>query len=68
MVLTPIPPVLLYLTYAIDKVAIYFAAAIIMVMMSAVLVYRAKEQADFKVINTLYKIILALGILSIPLV
>lgn len=68
MILCTVPPVLLYMTYAIDWVIVYFALSAIAILISGVWLARATRLKDFERINNLYKIIIVTGIFSIVLV
>ena len=68
MLCSILPPVLLYITYDVDLVIVYFAVSIIMVGVSAVFLAKAKTDKDFQRINSMYKAIILLGIFSIILV
>lgn len=68
MMASLVPPLLLYFTYAIDLVVIYFILASITVLISGLMLNKAQESADYERINTVYKGIILVGILSITLV
>lgn len=67
-VFSPLPPGALYLIYDFNRVAYYFAAALITLAVVVYLTYRARDKSDFSRINTLLKTVIAAGILSIALV
>jgi hypothetical protein len=46
----------------------YFFLGELLVVISAVLLYKASNNDDFERLNTIYKFLLIAGILSIPLV
>jgi 4-hydroxybenzoate polyprenyltransferase len=68
MASTVLPPILLYFTYAVDLAIVYFSVGTIAVFISAIMLSRAENENDFERINTLYKGIILVGILSIMLV
>lgn len=68
MLLSIVPPILLYFTYAIDLVIIFFTVGTVTVFISAFLLHKATEESHFERINTLYKAIIFVGVLSIMLV
>lgn len=68
LVLTPLPPVLLYYTYDINNVIYYFILSGLLFMYAIFLIYRADKKEAFIKINNLFKLIIGLGILSIALV
>lgn len=68
ILLTFIPPVLLYVTYAIGQVIWYFALSYLLLVVAGVLVWQAKNRTDYERINNLYKFLILSGILSLVLV
>ncbi len=68
MLLSPLPPILLYIAHPLNNVVYYFGGAQLLIVVSAFWVYKARNKSDYQRINTLYKIILFVGILSIALV
>ncbi len=68
MLLSVVPPILLYFTYAIDLVIIFFTVGTVTVFISAFLLHKATLESHFERINTLYKAIIFVGVLSIMLV
>ena len=68
MALSFIPPVLLYYTYEVNNVIYYFVLASIVVVYSAFRLQNAVTEEQYERINSMYKLILLVGILSIVLV
>ena len=68
MLLSIVPPVLLYFTYAIDAVLYYFIMAILLIGVSGILLAQAKITKQFRFVEMLYKAIIILGIISITIV
>lgn len=68
MVLSFIPPILLYYTYEIGYVKLYFVLSYLLILISIFLVIKAQNKHEFERINTIYKFIILSGIVSIVLV
>lgn len=68
MLLSIAPPVLLYFTYNVDVIVIYFLLSSVLILISAVWLNRATETEDFVRVFNIYKTIILIGIFSIMLV
>ena len=68
MGLTIFPFAVLFYLHGVTMVMGYFFLGELLVLISAVLLYKASNNDDFERLNTIYKFLLIAGILSIPLV
>ena len=68
MLFTILPPIFLYYRFELNTVIYYFGFASTIVVYSAVLLQKATTEKEFERINSLYKLILLSGIISIVLV
>ena len=68
MVLSIIPPILLYMTYDVNVIIVYFLLSAVLMMVSASWLNRAEQTSDYARIFNIYKAIILLGIISIVLV
>ena len=68
ILLSFIPPILLYYTYQIGLVKWYFVISYVFFAVSIFLVWKAKHRSDYERLNSLYKFLILSGIISLVLV
>jgi len=68
ILLTFIPPVLLYYTYKIGYVKWYFVFSYLVLFLAIYLVWNAKNRSHYQRLNAIYKFLILSGILSLVLV